>query len=743
MFSVPLNILRRALLALLLTMAVSPAPFLSEAWAQAPAAASPMDAAQIENLLTTLQDPVARDKFIEQLRGLVEAQRAVAPQQPTIPDRVASRFLESLSDQVASVGESLFQAAGVLGDLPRLWSWATQQFRSDASRDRLLEILGKLIVVMLAAWLAEYAVGRILIRPRRWIEALAAGANWMRLPYALLNTAIAALPVVVFAAVAFGVLTVMEPSRTARLVTLAFINGHLLTQAITIATGALLSPRLPGLRLAPLTDETAAYIYVWIRRIVALAVYGYFIAEAALLLGVPRGGHETILKLLGIAVVLMVIVLILQNRTTVSATIMGNTETDAPRRLGGLRRFLAAYWHIFAVLYMTVVLVIWLVNPADSFAFTARATGVTVAAVAIAQLLSHFVLRGIEALFRVTHEIRVRFPTLELRANRYLQIFNVIAVAIIYVFAAIVILQAWGVRSIAWFDTPVGQRVSTSAISIAAIVVVAVAVWELLTAAMERYIALAFGDASTRSSARFRTMITLAQRALLVVLAVFVGLMILSEIGINIAPLLAGAGVAGLAIGLGAQTLVKNLIEGVSNLIEDSFTVGDVVNIGGMGGVIEEITMRMVRLRDYNGHVHTIPFSEIKTVTNMTQDFAFAVFNIGVGYGEDVDRVIEVLNEEAKALRGDPELGKVIVADLEIAGVDSFGDNAVVIKSRFRVYPGIQQWNVMRAFNRRIKMAFDREDIEIPFPQRTVHVKTDAAAEKLPVSPVKPAADEK
>lgn len=683
---------------------------------------TPLGAAEIESLLTTLEDPAAREKFVEQLRGLVEAPRTVVPQEPAIPDRLASRLLETLSEQVAGIGETILRATAAISDIPRLLGWLQQTLGDPAQRGRLVEILGKAMLVLGIGWLAEYAVVRLLVRPRRWIERRAASNDLLHIPYALLNSIVAAAPLLVFAAVAFGTLVLVEPSRTARLVALALVNAHLVTQAVAVIASALLSPYLPGLRLLPVSDETAAYAHVWTRRLVGFAIYGYFAAEAALLVGLPRGGHRSLLELLGISVALLAAVLVLQNRGGVAAMMTGR-DSDTGAGLRGIRRLAATYWHLAALLYIAAVLAIWLAQPDEGFLFVVRATAVTGLALAGAHVAARLLKRGLGRLFRLSDEIRARFPALETRANRYLQIFNVVVTAGTYGCAAVFVLQAWGLRSIAWFETPLGQRISTSALSIGITLVAAAAIWEGINTVLERYAATAFGEGAGRGLARFRTVTTLVQRALIAVLALFVGLVVLSELGINIAPLLAGAGVVGLAVGLGAQTLVKNLIEGVSNIMEDTFAVGDVVQIGDRSGVVEAITMRMVRLRDYSGHVHTIPFSEIKTVTNMTRDFAFAVFDIGVGYGEDIDRVVAVLKTEAAALHADPGLGPFIIEDLEVAGVDRLGDSAVFIKARFRVAPASQQWNVMREFNRRIKIAFDREGIEIPFPQRTVHLK--------------------
>lgn len=691
-------------------------------------AAPQINASETERLLKTLENPEERQKFIEQLRALVNAQNAVEPPPAPVPDRVATRFLEMLSEHIAAVGDSLFRAAAFFAHAPQFYGWLVQELSDSANRARLLEIFAKVLAVLLAGWLAEYIVARILARLRRWIEARPVRDRWARVPWAAALALVMAVPIVVFAAVAFGTLVLVEPARVTRLVALALINANLLARVIVLLVSIVLVPQVSALRPVPLTDETAAYLYVWARRLTNIAVYGYFLAEVAYLLGLPMAGHDFLLKLLGLIVALLLIILVLQNRGAVALAI-GEARAAAPEgaaAMRGTRRILAEYWHVAAILYIAVVFTVWLVRPQQGFLFVIRATVVTVIAFALARIVSRLAVRAMAAIFHITEDIRQRFPALESRANRYLQVFNIVAMTIIYGFAALVILQAWGIDSFLWITTPTGRRVGLSVVSLAITVLVALGLWEGINAALERYAKQTFGPSFSRRSARGRTLVTLAQRTVSIILVVLVGLVFLSEIGINIAPLIAGAGIVGLAVGLGAQTLVKNLIEGIANLLEDTFAVGDAVRIGDLSGVVEEISMRTVRLRDFAGHVHTVPFSEIKTVTNMTRDFAFAVFEIGVGYGSDIDRVCEVLRQEAAELRHDPVLGPAIVSDLDIVGLDKFGDSAVVIKSRLRVQPPNQQWAVMRAFNRRIKIAFDREGIEIPFPQRTVRVIGDA-----------------
>lgn len=197
-------------------------------------------------------------------------------------------------------------------------------------------------------------------------------------------------------------------------------------------------------------------------------------------------------------------------------------------------------------------------------------------------------------------------------------------------------------------------------------------------------------------------------------------MMVLSEIGIDLKPLLAAAGLGGLAIGFGAQSLVKDVISGFFILLEDSIAVGDVVEIAGVSGLVEEVKLRSIRLRDVSGSVHVVPNGIVDRVKNMTKGFSFYVFDVGVAYREDVDRVMAVLVEIAEELRADPLYAEDVLEPLEMLGVDRFDDSAVIIRCRLKTVPS-KQWRVGREMNRRIKKTFDAKGIEIPFPHRTLY----------------------
>ena len=225
-----------------------------------------------------------------------------------------------------------------------------------------------------------------------------------------------------------------------------------------------------------------------------------------------------------------------------------------------------------------------------------------------------------------------------------------------------------------------------------------------------------------------------------VVIWLIAGTLVLGELGISVAPVLATAGVAGIAIGFGAQSLIKDYFNGFFLLLEDQLRQGDVVDLGGQGGAVEEVTLRYVRLRNFDGHVIFVPNGEIKIVKNMTRDFAQAVIEVGVAYREELDEALDVMRQVGEEMREDPIFGPKIAADTEIVGVENFADSAVTIRCRLKVVPPIEQWNVRREFLKRLKKAYDERGIEIPFPHVTVYPGQlkDGSAPALRVSALLP-----
>jgi len=228
------------------------------------------------------------------------------------------------------------------------------------------------------------------------------------------------------------------------------------------------------------------------------------------------------------------------------------------------------------------------------------------------------------------------------------------------------------------------------------------------------------GEVPSEAAKRAETLSRLLRQAVVIVVWVVAGLTVLREFGVEIAPILASAGIAGLAVGFGAQNLVRDVISGFFMILENQVRIGDVAIVNGTGGLVEKVNFRTIVLRDLSGIVHVFPNGAVNTLSNLTREWSAYVFDIGIAYKEDVDRVIELMRAVGAELRADEQFGSLMVDDVEVFGVDDFADSAVMIKGRLRTKP-IKQWDVGREYRRRLKKAFDREGIEIPFPHRSIY----------------------
>ncbi len=229
------------------------------------------------------------------------------------------------------------------------------------------------------------------------------------------------------------------------------------------------------------------------------------------------------------------------------------------------------------------------------------------------------------------------------------------------------------------------------------------------------------GEPPSESSKRVETLMRLLRQAILLALWGTVALVVLMELGVEIGPILASAGIVGLAVGFGAQNLVRDVISGFFIILENQIRVGDVAVINGTGGLVERINFRTTVLRDVGGVVHVFPNGTVNTLSNLTNEWSAYVFDIGVAYKENTDRVVEVMAQVGAELHRDPKYGKLMLAEPEIFGVDKLDDSAVIIKGRIKTSP-IRQWEVGREFLRRLKLAFDHHGIEIPYPHRTLYM---------------------
>ena len=276
-----------------------------------------------------------------------------------------------------------------------------------------------------------------------------------------------------------------------------------------------------------------------------------------------------------------------------------------------------------------------------------------------------------------------------------------------------------------------GRRLLSSLLNLAVTVLLAVAVWEVVNAAIERHLAMLAREAQAARSARLRTLLPLLRTTLSITIVAVGGMMVLSEIGVNIGPLLAGAGIVGVAIGFGSQTLVRDLITGIFLLLENAMQVGDQVTVAGLTGTVENLSVRIIRLRAGDGSVHLIPFSSVTTVTNVNRGLGNASVSVSVAADEDTDRVCDVLKEIVTGMREEADFAARMLSDLQLWGVDRVDGASATIAGQV-VCTDSGRWNVQREFNRRMKKRFEELGIQLYNPVGRMVAVRQVSTERQP-----------
>jgi small conductance mechanosensitive channel len=713
------NVLLLVLFGCLWFFAPAPGVIAQEA---APEAAA--RSAEIESIIKTLEDPGAREELIRQLQILSQAR----PEEQAASEvkSAASQTLRDISRRLNSVTESVVVLTGNINQIPEILGWFKNELTDPQSRQRWIDILINITLTMGLGYLGFFLVRWGLFRFRRAVAEKPVEHSLSKTFRLLGILVLDLLPIFVFALVAYLTLGLVGPLEKTRLVALAWINAFIIVHGLLALFHLIFAPSAPILRCSELSDETANYLVIWGKRLGYTSIYGYFTLQAALLLGLPQPSYEVLLRLLGLLVAVLVIVIILQNREEVTAFVQqwpNRQEGQAARGplSRGVRIRLAQVWHLLAIFYVIVLFGVWGFQIDRGFFFLMRATLLTLVVLVVLRGLLRLLATLFNRGFRIKDELKSRYPGLDERANRYLHTLRRVLNVVVYFLAAMSILQAWGINSFGWLISEPGQVLGGTLVAVFGILLTAFLIWEIVNSVIEGHLTRKDDQGlNHEASARTRTLLAVARKALAIVLTVVASLMVLSRLGVDTAPLLAGAGVLGLAVGFGSQKLVQDVITGVFILLEDQIAVGDVVNLGDKGGVVEAVSIRTVRLRDLTGTVHTIPFSAISIVSNLTKDFSYYVMEVGIAYREDVDEVMQVLRDIGTELQLDAEYGPKILEPLDVLGVDAFADSAVVIKARIKTVP-IKQWWVGREFNRRMKKRFDELGIEIPFPHTTIY----------------------
>ena len=495
-----------------------------------------------------------------------------------------------------------------------------------------------------------------------------------------------------------------------RLVILAVIDATAACQTLLALQTLLFMPDPPGLRMLPLRRPVGASLMLWSRRLILIGVPGYTIGEVGLLLGLSNPAHDALQKTVGLALLTCLATIVVRRRRVVRAWL--SAPPEAAGALANTRNRLARRWHWIALFFLAALWLSWTLRAPDAIARSLwyfALTGAVLAGAAVARVAVSALISPSEGTEAADHSVRARL-------NLYRPALARLARMLINLLVLLGLLQLYGLGALTWLLTSdVGHRIASGLGTLSVTIGLAFLVWEVVNIAIQRHLETLRREAQAVRSARLRTLLPLVRTALSITIVVVAGLMVLSEIGVNIAPLLAGAGIVGVAIGFGSQKLVQDVITGVFLLLENTMQVGDVVRVGDQTGMVESLSVRTIRLRTEDGSVVVIPFSAVTTVTNMTRDFSRAVIAVNVATGEDVDRVLDAMRVLVREMRAEDAWSSIILDDLEVWGLDKFTDSALLIKCRIMCTP-FGRWPVGREFNKRMKLRFEALGIEMPCP---------------------------
>lgn len=688
-----------------------------------------MQAAEIDDMIAVLEDEAARQQLIDQLQLMREA---LGPQEESF--EAGRGFLNFVSERMAHVGDRLSEIGHAVRGLPDILVWIEAMLGSSIILLRWLDLTLSILLVLGIGYVVRLVIARLAVRYRDEIGARPARHSRVaRIPLGLARLAIDLAPLIGFVLGATVTIVLLNQPPGVEDVSITFVSAVWAVGVVTALLRFVLAPRSPNVRLVRLQDAVAKQLFRSVRVIAGVIIWGIAIAEFMLAVGATLPAAQGLRSLAGVIAGILMVVLVLRMRVPVRQAFRRMSVRS--QWLGVFWHRLSYSWHVLAIIYIVLIFGVWVLRVPDGFLFMVRGTVLAIVLLVVARLAMVAIERLLDRFERRRQE-QAEATGVERQPAAYLPALKRTVQGVLAVIVFVLLLEVWGLGILAWFDTDLGRRALGNLSAIVIVVLVSVAVWEIVTALIERHFKATDEEGNLiERSARERTLLPLLRNFILIVLLLIVVMIVMSQVGINIGPLLAGAGVVGLAVGFGAQTLVKDIITGLFILFEDQIQVGDVIEVAGHAGLVEAMTIRTLRLRDLEGIVHILPFSQVDTVMNKTKEFSYYVMDIGVAYRENTDQVVEVINQLSTELRADPVIGPLMLDDIEVLGVDAFADSAVIIKARIKTLP-IKQWQVGREFNRRMKLRFDELGIEIPFPHRTLYFGVDKQG-KAPAGPIR------
>lgn len=543
-----------------------------------------------------------------------------------------------------------------------------------------------------------------------------------RCGYALLRFLLMLVPLAAFVVfISLALASDLITNHAAHLAITGITNAYICARLAQNGLQLLIAPELPNLRLIRIPTRYARWTMRRAMILVATIAVGFCLISCAEILGLSDAGGDSLIRLVELLVHLELALWVWQCRKVVGRWISGKSEK--PGVLASLRRRFAKVWYIFALFYLVGLWVAWAGGVHNALVVILRAVLVILGALVLARLAWIGCNRLLKRVFPDENEAldsgNIAFHK---RFSSYNSLIQILVKAFILLLTVVLVLQGWGVDAFSWIlMNPVGRALLSTFSNILFTGIGALLVWEFCNYVLDRRINNLNNVGRTRHAARLRTLRPMMRAALAVAVVMLALIIGLSRIGVNTTGLLAVSSVVGIAVGFGSQKLVQDVITGLFLLFEDAVQVGDSVTLGGISGTVERLSVRTIRLRGGDGSVNIIPFSSVSIVTNQTRDFSLAQLSIMIGYTENVDNVIALLLKIGAEMRAEPAWQVMIRDDVQIFGLDSFGELGLVITGQIRTGPG-QHAAVRREFQARVQKRFLEEGIELPYRHQVLQL---------------------
>lgn len=673
---------------------------------------------QADGLVAGLTDAQARRLLLSEL----QARATTATDSDA--EVALGGLLSALSGESPEITDTIRATVLSVTQLPESFARLGDAFAPGGDPSVLYYLLFVLAAAIGGGFLLERAARPLLAGAERRTRPDPADGRGMRAGRFGLELFLRLASIALFLIGARVVYVVLDPDHDPTYFT---VSGLVLAVAewrlLALVARLILAPDLPQRRVVPFDDATARDAYHWVLALITYDAFAYRLLDILRRYGLSDANHSVIMVVAALGMVALFVGLFWRLRSPVAAILMGRDPSPA-------RALLASLWHLPMIAFLLGNYVIWAFNKLAGQDHEAAAAYYSLLVVIAIPVVDRLVGLLLDAVFPRSRAEAGAEPAKRPAAAQAIQR---CARIVLVVFAALLLAEAWGVEVIALYETPLGARVAEAFVNIMAALLIAYVAWDVIRSTIDRKIAESRpdpdeaaegegeGGGAAHPGARLLTLLPLLRSVIMATLLVMVVMIVLSSLGVDIGPLLAGAGVVGLAVGLGAQRLVQDIVSGIFFLIDDAFRVGEYVELSELKGTIESLSLRSMRLRHQRGAVQTIPFGDITWVKNHSRDWVIVKLEIRVPFDTDIEKVRKIIKRIGIAMQEEDQFRGSLLAPLKSQGVYQMEDSFMVVRVKFTSIPG-QQFMIRREAYARIKQAFEENGIPFARPQVTVHV---------------------